>query len=522
MDLEGNRAQSLALVGLGLAVAALYAVNVERYFFLADDAFISFRYAANLAAGHGAVWNPGEYVEGYTNFLWVLILAAGIWLGMAPEVLSPTLGIVCGAGVLILLGRFSAQRLGSLHPLVWLPLFTLALSRSFTAWSSGGLATQLFTLLILAAQIRFIRERSQQTEPIWISSLLFALATLTRPVGGLFTLVAGLFFLSRVIRAKASLRELCIWVLPWALLVGSHFVFRHSYYGEWLPNTFYAKVNGFWPDQAWHYFSIFQTDYKIGYYVPLIFLGLIRSRGLTHLYLCTSVLVYCAYLFSIGGGRFEFRFLVVVLPALYWLIAEGLRELIDGPGPGHTGFVALGAAVAAALLITTHLGSVSPDARRNRHHIESIELTREYARDRARQGKILAGYIASGVLSRDLMLCVGGAGALPYYTNWPTLDFRGLNDPHIARSPIEERGAIAHEHFADEAYLRERGVVVFDSLNQLVHEGDVSHFANTAALRGNDHWPLRAVRLGEHTMVFSTLVPEAEFRRQFEQLEILF
>ncbi|MBW2295440.1 MAG: hypothetical protein JRG94_24505, partial [Deltaproteobacteria bacterium] len=156
--LEGGRAQSLALAGLALAVGALYAFNVGRYFFLADDAFISFRYAANLAAGHGLVWNPGEYVEGYTNFLWVLILAAGMRLGMAPEALSCTLGIASGVGVLLLLGRFSARRLGALHPLVWLPLFTLALSRSFTAWSSGGLATQLFTLLILAAQIQFIRE----------------------------------------------------------------------------------------------------------------------------------------------------------------------------------------------------------------------------------------------------------------------------------------------------------------------------------------------------------------------------
>lgn len=520
--LEGGRAQSLALAGLALAVGALYAFNVGRYFFLADDAFISFRYAANLAAGHGLVWNPGEYVEGYTNFLWVLILAAGMRLGMAPEALSCTLGIASGVGVLLLLGRFSARRLGTLHPLVWLPLFTLALSRSFTAWSTGGLATQLFSLLILAAQIQFIREHREGSPRVWFSSLLFALATLTRPEGGLFTLVAGLFFLSSVARGRASVRDLCIWVLPWTLIVGSHFLFRYDYYGAWLPNTFYAKVNGFWPDQAWHYFSIFQADYKIGYYLPLIFLGLIRSRDFTHLYLIASILAYCAYLFSIGGGRFEFRFMVVVLPALYWLIAEGLHGLIDGPDPGHSGFVVLGVAVAAALLTTTHLGSVSSDAKRNRHHIESIERTRDYALDRARQGRILAGYIESGVLPRDLMLCVGGAGALPYYTNWPTLDFRGLNDPHIARSPIKERGVIAHEHFADAAYMRERGVVVFDSLNQLVHEGDVSRFASHAALRGNDYWQLRAVRLGEHTMVFSTLVSEADFRRQFDQLEILF
>ncbi|MCY3959730.1 MAG: hypothetical protein OXG65_15775, partial [Chloroflexi bacterium] len=42
--------------------------------FISDDAFISFRYVRNLLEGHGLVFNPGEYVEGYTNFLWVLEL----------------------------------------------------------------------------------------------------------------------------------------------------------------------------------------------------------------------------------------------------------------------------------------------------------------------------------------------------------------------------------------------------------------------------------------------------------------
>ena len=46
--------------------------------FLTDDAFISFRYTRNLIEGHGLVFNPGERVEGYTNFLWILELAA-LW-----------------------------------------------------------------------------------------------------------------------------------------------------------------------------------------------------------------------------------------------------------------------------------------------------------------------------------------------------------------------------------------------------------------------------------------------------------
>ncbi|MFP8870225.1 MAG: hypothetical protein VCB43_01580, partial [Myxococcota bacterium] len=203
-------------------------------------------------------------------------------------------------------------------------------------------------------------------------------------------------------------------------------------------------------------------------------------------------------------------------------IAEGIRSLMDSRDSSGPGFTILGAAVAAALLLTTHLGSISEAAKLDRHDVESIDRTRAYASERARQGKIIARYIEAGVLPKDVMLCVGGAGALPYYAGWPTLDFRGLNDPHIARSPLKERGTIAHEHFASEQYMRERGVVVFDSLNNLVHEGDVSQYRDRAAKRGEQFWKLRAVRLGEHTMVFSTFVPDSEFQRIFGHLEVLF
>ena len=49
--------------------------------FVQDDAYISFRYARNLADGFGLVWNIGERVEGYTNFLWTLLMVPAFWLG---------------------------------------------------------------------------------------------------------------------------------------------------------------------------------------------------------------------------------------------------------------------------------------------------------------------------------------------------------------------------------------------------------------------------------------------------------
>src|SRR5215212_791905 len=52
-----------------------YIIDEKRYYSLFDDAMISMRYAWNFSHGLGLVWNPGEYVEGYTNPLMTLIMS---------------------------------------------------------------------------------------------------------------------------------------------------------------------------------------------------------------------------------------------------------------------------------------------------------------------------------------------------------------------------------------------------------------------------------------------------------------
>src|SRR5439155_1209101 len=74
-----------AVAAVLVTAAALLAFHVRTYAFLCDDAFISFRYARNFAHGHGLVFNPGfERVEGYSNFLWVVVLAGLDRLGLEP------------------------------------------------------------------------------------------------------------------------------------------------------------------------------------------------------------------------------------------------------------------------------------------------------------------------------------------------------------------------------------------------------------------------------------------------------
>ncbi|MBI5290004.1 MAG: hypothetical protein HY873_13605, partial [Chloroflexi bacterium] len=67
-----TRQWHIAAIG---ASAGILLLQHFYFHYTSDDAFISYRYARNLGDGVGPVWNRGEHVEGYTNFLWVGILA---------------------------------------------------------------------------------------------------------------------------------------------------------------------------------------------------------------------------------------------------------------------------------------------------------------------------------------------------------------------------------------------------------------------------------------------------------------
>ena len=87
---DGQRAR-VGLVGIIGAVAAL---QVSYGVALQDDAYISFRYARNLAQGNGLVFNAGERVEGYTNFLWTVLFTPAELVGLDPALVAIVLGVV--------------------------------------------------------------------------------------------------------------------------------------------------------------------------------------------------------------------------------------------------------------------------------------------------------------------------------------------------------------------------------------------------------------------------------------------
>ncbi len=331
-------ARRLALLGGNLLWLVLLAWLASAAWFLCDDAFISFRYVRNLVEGRGLVFNPGERVEGYTNLLWVLKLTA-LWkvFGLRPEHVAPWLSVLCTIGTLAATAWWTALLPGLRRRglVIWMALGLLCTSATFAVWTSGGgLETRQFTFFVVLAVV-FLSVRSDSRRGLLGVSLSLVAAAYTRPEGLLIAACCfGWFVVQRSLaaeRSRVALRELGWLILPFVAFVGAQFLFRYGYYGEWLPNTYYAKHVRPWYESGFNYLWAAAIETGLYLLMPLAVVAMRRAwreRGDLRLALpFACILPHMAYVFRLGGDYFEYRPLDFYWPLLAVPAASGIVHL---------------------------------------------------------------------------------------------------------------------------------------------------------------------------------------------------
>lgn len=468
---------------LALLLLGIGALSRVRYFSycIHDDAFISFRYARNLVRGEGLVMNPGERVEGFTNFLWTLLVAPVLALDLDPAMVTQILGGILS--LLLVLGAFlfSERRLGGGWYSLVAPAF-LAGNLAFVMESLSGLETMAFCVLVFGAYVAFLEaRRSCRCRPgLWVA--LCAAATLVRPEGTLVFGVLSVWAALGVLRGEPA-RRLGQAVAVYVVLLLPFLLWRHAYYDSWLPNTFYTKV-GYTLAQlsrGWRYtihtFAYCMTQPLLVATWLMTGLALMRSRDLAAkrgaprppvspprdealavaLLLCTFYILYVTLI----GGDYEptSRFYMPILTLVYLLFQETLRTLVLlGHGRrnptrvvlvvlGFIGFAA-GFAISESRFLTV-LNERRWPLSRFEHHRE-LQATGEWLAQNT---------------SPQALVALSSIGALPYFADRPIIDMMGLTDRHIGRLVMEQmgHGASGHEK-GDGAYVLSRrpDIILFD------------------------------------------------------------
>ena len=452
-----------------LPALLLFALLAWRLSFFCDDAFISFRYARNLALGNGLRYNLtlGAPVEGYSNFLWVAWLALferfGLDLALWSRLSSALSGLVLVAWITLhARKRFELGAAGA----VATGLFAASLP-PMALWATGGLATMPTALFVFGAYERLLGDPER---PRGIQAGIFAVLTgLIRADGTVWMIMllgaAGVCWLLQG-RAQPLGRAIVQVALILVVGVGAHIAWRYSYYGEWLPNTARVKA-GFTMNRL-----LRGVDYVFAWLlivpaaVLVMLLALRRwKRGLQGVWIPSAVMLlgtlsYAAY---VGGDFMPMgRFLFPAISFVPLLFAAAWQRLTPEAAAVTPLAILLTASCLASNVLACFDLNLVPASVRSRFHfrqdrpwqseMEMRGSMYEFALLWQQQGRALARVVEPGE-----SMPLGGMGVIGYYSGLEVFDTYGLvtpsvigaTEPHEVSSPGHDL-RVSIEFFQDQ------------------------------------------------------------------------
>lgn len=410
-------------------------VHGQRAFTLVDDAMISMRYARNLAQGHGLVWNVGQPpIEGFTNLGWTLVLALFHLFPFSP--LHISLAVMILAAAILLANTFVVYRIvealdssAQFAPLIAATLTTFYFPLVF--WSLRGLEVGALTLTVSLAillTLKTIRD-PRPASAFWLT-LVLSLALLLRMDAALPVGILILYIASKNPRKAIPPAIVSAVVLAFILL------FQKSYFGDFLPNTYYLKVNGVTAWERVRVGLLALNNYAArDFLMPLMFglLGIALFKDLrTRASLALLLLFFAqvAYSVWVGGDYAEElvdsanRFITQGMPALFILFALGMERLLRHPpalweSARARAFLAAAIGLGALLIV-----SGEPWAAWTLSNAPMLRTDIQRAK--------LGLHIGQST-DADAVIAVHAAGQIPYFSGRTTIDLLGKSDAFIAK-----------------------------------------------------------------------------------------
>jgi hypothetical protein len=457
-----------------LLLCVPYTLQLLRFRFTCDDAYISFRYARNLADGHGLRFNLDRAVpiEGYTNFLWTVLCAGLERLGMDVAVWAPLVSAACGYVLLWmvldrLLGRFRVPELPAV-----LGALSLVAFPPFAVWSTGGLETMPFALLVFLTFDRLVLRERPDALGGGIAALALALMR-SEGVGWSVVILA----LAALARGEGR-RPLLTVAVVLAAGYAAYTAWRVSWFDSLVPNTVRAKLGGGMEIggllRGAQYVAVhFLTFLVPALMIPATVLAFRAPERRTTLCVAAMAWAFPAYAVVAEGdfmamGRFLVPGLAFQTILIAWLLqavpggsaaraAAGLVVAALGALPGWNVHVVPGAVREAASFRVDRQGFLS--------EYDYWVVQRGNARTWIERGKAMRRYVEERPFQnprpRGVTLPLGGIG---YYSGLELYDSVGLVTPEVFRPeflrPVEE-ALPGHDWYAPPEFFAGLGVDLF-------------------------------------------------------------
>jgi len=436
------------------------------------------------------VFNQGDRVEGYTNFLWTVLAAVPLAAGVEdPLHFMHRAGLLFwfgSYGLLLVFGAYLVSRRIYTAPLIAAPLLA---HWSFNEWYLSGMETGMVSFLFLLVLVLFALQDGRRALPAVLFGASCVLLLLSRPDTVVF--LFGLGF-ACLICHRSWFTDRHFWrrwvpsfLLPVIVVYLPYTVWRIWFFGDLLPNTYYAKA-AYNPSyqRGWEYLTKYFEIYEFALFLLVpAFAALITRDGVVRRFLAGCAFggaMVFVYLVRLGGDFMEWRFLVPITGVLFAGIGVGLYVVGHGvlrwvlarfkrsnyPERAWVSLPAVAAGVACAfsgLFVLNQVAEAGRDPAMREVILgqETIPSLRKYARPEYSWKEI--GRTCKRLFPADAKTATTAAGMIPFFSGLPTLDLHGLTDREIAREPIEPDAPrrMGHDHELDDRdVMRERGVEV--------------------------------------------------------------
>lgn len=466
----------------------------DVYDFGVDDSFIFFRYAENIANGHGFVFNPGEIPgEGFTSWIWLMLLSLTGYIGLDPVSTSKVLGILFHllGGILVFL---LVLRTAGKKPVPKVTAGILAagflLNYQLNAHSVSGMETPLyiFSLVLLIYVTTLAIQSPPEQDRWWLIICPCILGVfLVRPEG---IVAGGISLLALGIHQRKHLLKPGVWlyvsiglIVPLVLFISMKliifgFLFPHSYYHKLIAEDFYYSY-------SIRHFLAFMKTY--GWLIAAAVISMIHTvlagkrqnnKNNRYLFFYFAILflaMITIYLLFYPAMNYMHRFYIPYLPLLLVMIGPLVQFFLEKINQVRRPILRLpGTAILLACLVlgmNLELGS----SRKKVRFWAKMVNPKVY---RAKLGKIMS-FLPIEVTAANTEM-----GVIPYYSGLTCIDMAGLIDPVITHNGLSME------------YLEKRGV------DLILFPGDVEKLSK------EDKWE-------EHLIRYKSVFLSPQFKNKF-------
>jgi hypothetical protein len=444
---QSRRLRTAAFILLLAGTALYYArfiygcsftMDGTRYFCLMDDTMISMRYARNLASGNGLVWNVGEApVEGFTNPAWVLVMTAAHMLplpaaqtGLCVQIIA-ALCLLANLWVIRSLSqRLAPDRLLPAWTAMGLCVVFLPLTFAVPAGLEQCLAILLVDWALLEALKGLDRERMNPRVYVIMAAALWVRMDLLIPFLAVWILLA----LWDAPHRGAHLR---MGAMAMGISLGLQTIARMAYFGEWLPNTYYAKLTGFplVPRLIRGAADLAAFAWSMNPILVLLPLVVLKPWRSLRIGLPAAILAgQAAYHVYVGGDIVYSRFLLTAMPLFFLLLGLTFQKILDAcdRSPRRKLFRA---GLYALLPVVAMVYSGIQDLRTARLWLGDAHELGRHSMAYYNESHVRRSLLVNQLILPGARVAVTWAGVQGYFINGNIVDLLGLCDPIIAHRP---------------------------------------------------------------------------------------